>query len=279
MEDLQASNEELKTTQNQLVVQQKLASLGQLTAGIAHEIQNPLNFITNFAKLSVDVVDELKEEVADIAPSLDTESKAVFDEALDELEENVDKITEHGGRIDSIVKNMLQHSRAESGDKTPCKINSFLNDYVQLAYHGFKAKHPNFNVTLHKELDDSIGTIQVIQQDMGRALLNLINNALYAVNEKQQTAPESYEPTIRIQSQHLDDTHIQITIRDNGTGIPKAIREKIFNPFFTTKPTGKGTGLGLSLTYDIIVQVHSGRLEVDSKDGEFSEFRVVLSKG
>lgn len=278
MEDLETSNEELKATQNQLVVQQKLASLGQLTAGIAHEIQNPLNFITNFAKLSVDLVDELKEEVTDIAPDLNAESKGVFDEALGELEENVDKIVEHGNRIDSIVKNMLQHSRAESGDKTPCKINNLLNDYVQLAYHGFKAKNANFNVTIHKDLDKSMGTISVIQQDMGRALLNIINNALYAVHEQQKVTGDTYEPTIWVSSKKLKDS-VEIIIKDNGTGIPAAIRAKIFNPFFTTKPTGKGTGLGLSLTFDIIVQQHGGQLEVTSKDGEFSCFRMVLPSG
>ncbi|MEZ4885426.1 MAG: ATP-binding protein [Chitinophagales bacterium] len=276
---LNSSLKELKETQNQLVVQEKLASLGQLTAGIAHEIQNPLNFINNFAQLSEELLEELKEDVAEQKTHIEVEKMENITEMISELQENVQTIDKHGKRIDSIIKNMLRHSRADGGGKTLVDINALIKQYLQLSYHGFRAKHKTFTANLQLDLDDNIKGIRLIQQDIGRALLNIINNGLYALQKKgghlKQQGINDYLPTIWISS-FMEGDKVIIKIRDNGMGIPQDIREQIFNPFFTTKPAGIGTGLGLSLTYDIVVQIHQGKLSVNSKEGEFTEFVIEL---
>ena len=263
----------LKSTQAQLLQSEKLASLGELTAGIAHEIQNPLNFVNNFAEVSAEMLGEMEEELE----KGDTqEAKAI---AAD-LKQNLSKINHHGQRASSIVKGMLEHSRASTGVKEPTDLNALADEYLRLAYHGLRAKDNNFNATLETHFDPSIPKIEVIPQDIGRVLVNLINNAFYAVNEKQkQTAnatsgtplsesfrlSESYTPTVMLTTKRLEKT-LEIRVQDNGLGVPDAIREKIFQPFFTTKPTGQGTGLGLSLAYDIVVKGHGGNLEVESDE-------------
>ncbi len=277
---LNSSLKELKDTQNQLVVQEKLASLGQLTAGIAHEIQNPLNFINNFAQLSEELLEDLKEDVDEQRTCIGGEKMEDITEMIVELQENVQTIDKHGKRIDSIIKNMLRHSRADSGGKSLVDINELIKQYLQLSYHGFRGKNKTFTAELKLQLDSSIQAIELVQQDIGRALLNIINNALYAIHQKKKHLKEaaSFQPTIWIESS-LKGKQVVIKIRDNGMGIPKDIREQIFNPFFTTKPAGIGTGLGLSLTYDIIVQIHQGRLAVNSIKGEFTEFVIELPIG
>ncbi len=278
--ELNKSLEELKATQDQLIVQQKLASLGELITGIAHEIQNPLNFINNFAKLSVELVEELREDVDTQKDRLEAKKSENIYEVIDEMEENVQKITEHGERVDSIIKNMLRHARADSGGKAPTNINNLLKEYLNLAYHGFRAKDKHFVANIQLELDESIGEVNIIAQTIGQAFLNIINNALYAIHEKQQKTPPSfnYTPTLWIRSHNLDNERVMITIRDNGTGISEKVKQQVFNPFFTTKPTGIGTGLGLSLTYDIIVQAHQGNLDVSSQKNLFTEFEIILPK-
>ncbi|MFK7907288.1 MAG: ATP-binding protein [Chitinophagales bacterium] len=276
---LNSSLKELKDTQNQLVVQEKLASLGQLTAGIAHEIQNPLNFINNFAELSEELLEDLNEDLNEQKSCIEAEKMENITEMITELQENVQTIDKHGKRIDSIIKNMLRHSRAESGGKTLVDINALTKQYLQLSYHGFRAKHKTFTADLKLNLDENIKSVHLVQQDIGRAFLNIINNALYAVQKKakhlKSQGINDYQPTIWIYS-YVQNQMVVIKIRDNGMGIPKDIREQIFNPFFTTKPAGMGTGLGLSLTYDIVVQVHQGKLLVNSEKGEFTEFIIEL---
>ena len=282
---LNSSLKELKDTQNQLVVQEKLASLGQLTAGIAHEIQNPLNFINNFAQLSEELLEDLTEDVEEQKSCIEEDKMANITEMISELQENVQTIDKHGKRIDSIIKNMLRHSRAESGGKDAVDLNALIKQYLNLAYHGFRAKNKTFRAELKLQLDDNIKSIQLVQQDIGRALLNIMSNALYAIQKKashlkqqqsqQQGAETDFQPTIWISS-NLVHQKIVVKIKDNGMGIPQDIREQIFNPFFTTKPAGIGTGLGLSLTYDIIVQIHQGKLLVNSKEGKFTEFVIEL---
>ena len=246
---------ELKSTQAQLIQSEKMASLGELTAGIAHEIQNPLNFVNNFSEVSTELIDEMNEEIdkGDMK-----EAKLI---ALD-LKENLEKINHHGKRAGDIVKGMLQHSRKSSGQKEPTDINALADEYLRLSYHGLRAKDKNFNATIETDFDKSIGKINVIPQDIGRVLLNLFNNAFYAVNEQKNSNSISYQPTVFVRTQKCDDK-IQISVRDNGNGIPQKILGKIFQPFFTTKPTGEGTGLGLSLSYDI-VKAHGGEIKVET---------------
>ena len=267
---LQSSLETLKSTQAQLIQSEKLASLGELTAGIAHEIQNPLNFVNNFSELSTELAQELQEEV----------EKSEYDKALiidlaKDLASNQEKIKHHGQRASSIVKGMLEHSRTSSGVKEPTDLNALADEYLRLAYHGLRAKDNSFNATLETYFDPSIPNLEVVPQDIGRVLLNLINNAFYAVSEKAKQRIEGYQPTVTISSQKLENA-IEIRVQDNGNGIPEAIRDKIFQPFFTTKPTGQGTGLGLSLAYDIIVKGHGGVLEVESQDQVGSRFTISL---
>jgi signal transduction histidine kinase len=260
--------DELRTTQRQLIQSEKMASLGELTAGIAHEIQNPLNFVNNFSEVSTELVDELNSEI----------DKGNLDDAkliASDLKQNLDKITLHGKRAGDIVKGMLQHSRTSSGQKEPTDINELADEYLRLAYHGLRAKDKSFNAKFEADLDKTIEKINVVPQDIGRVLLNLINNAFYTVNEKKQQTDAGYEPTVSIVTKNLGDK-IEIRVKDNGNGIPSKIKEKIFQPFFTTKPTGHGTGLGLSLSYDIITKGHGGDLKVESKEGEGAEFIILI---
>jgi signal transduction histidine kinase len=258
---------ELTSTQAQLIQSEKMASLGELTAGIAHEIQNPLNFVNNFSQVNTELLGEMREEIG--KGNID-EVKAIADTLI----ENELKIYHHGARADSIVKGMLQHSRVSTGQKELTDINALADEYFRLSYHGLRAKDKDFNVTLQTDFDESIGKINVVPHDIGRVLLNLFNNAFYAVNEKKKQASEAYEPNVVVNTKRLDN-RIEITVKDNGKGIPEKVVDKIFHPFFTTKPTGHGTGLGLSLSYDI-VKAHGGELKVQSKEGEGAEFTVLL---
>jgi signal transduction histidine kinase len=269
---------ELQATQKQLIQAEKMASLGELTAGIAHEIQNPLNFVNNFSSLNTELVSEGRDAIK--AGNLGD-----AEEIMNTLAENNDKILHHGKRADAIVKGMLQHSQKGSGTKESTNINAICEEYLRLAYHGLRAKDPSFKVTIKTDFDKSIGNINIIPQDIGRVLLNLINNAFYAVNEKKKQLGEGYESKITVSTRmintpknepisQLADSLI-ITVRDNGIGIPEKDRNKIFQPFFTTKPTGEGTGLGLSLSYDI-VKAHGGDIKVESKEGEGTSFIVSL---
>jgi signal transduction histidine kinase len=258
---------DLKAAQAQLVQAEKMASLGELTAGIAHEIQNPLNFVNNFSELSNELIEEMQEEME---KGNGEEVKSI----ISDIRNNLEKINLHGKRADAIVKGMLQHSRTTGGEKQPTDINALADEFLRLAYHGLRAKDKNFNATLKTEFDPAIGNINIIPQDIGRVLLNLINNAFYAVDEKKQQQPEQYKPTVSISTRKSGD-EIIISVKDNGNGIPQKVLDKIFQPFFTTKPTGQGTGLGLSLSYDI-VKAHGGELRVETKDGEGSEFIIQL---
>lgn len=274
---LNQSLEELKSTQDQLVQREKLASLGELTAGIAHEIQNPLNFVNNFAEVSVELVEELAEEWQK-GREKDEELEA---ELLSDLGQNVQKISEHGKRAASIVRGMLQHSRASSGQKQPTDLNALADEYLRLAYHGLRAKDKSFNAHLATTLGSDLPTVQVVSEDIGRVLVNLFNNAFYAVQQKEQVMMAKkvpFAPTVSVQTM-LEGNTIKICVRDNGSGIPEELKQKIFQPFFTTKPTGEGTGLGLSLSYDIISKGHGGTLSVSSEPGEFTEFVITLPCG
>jgi len=260
---------ELKTTQSQLVQREKLASLGELTAGIAHEIQNPLNFVNNFAEVSVELVDELADELSN---KRDPQTE---EDLITDLKQNLEKISHHGKRADGIVKNMLQHSSGNSGARQLTDINTLADEYLRLSYHGLRAKDSLFNSATVTALDSNLPQIKVITQDIGRVLLNLFNNAFYAVQQKQKAAGPDYKPEVSVTTLSENGNAV-IKVKDNGMGIPDAIKEKIMQPFFTTKPTGEGTGLGLSLTYDIVVKGHGGKIEVDTKEGEFTEFTVYL---
>ncbi|WP_286812769.1 MULTISPECIES: ATP-binding protein [unclassified Maribacter] len=274
---LNQSLEELKTTQSQLIQSEKMASLGELTAGIAHEIQNPLNFVNNFSEVSNELVDEMNEELdkGDLE-----EVKAI---SLD-IKQNLEKINHHGKRADNIVKGMLQHSRSSSGTKEPTDINALADEYLRLAYHGLRAKDKSFNAELITNFDKNMGKVNIVPQDMGRVILNLITNAFYAVNEKANSDIEGYKPTVKIISKRTPllggvgggSQSVQISISDNGNGIPKEIVEKIFQPFFTTKPTGQGTGLGLSMSYDIVTKGHNGELKVETTKNKGTTFIIEL---
>ncbi len=265
--------EKLKATQHQLIQSEKMASLGELTAGIAHEIQNPLNFVNNFSEVSVELLEELKEE-AQAGHNEDVIAIAA------DLSQNLEKISHHGKRADAIVKGMLQHSQSGTGTKEPTNLNALVDECMRLAYHGLRAKDKAFNAELVTHLDETLPKVNVIPQDMVRVMLNLFNNAFYAVNQKAKTAGADYKPTIEVttapQPPEGGAREVLITIRDNGVGIPDAIKEKIMQPFFTTKPTGEGTGLGLSLTYDMVVKGHGGTIQVNSIEGEGSEFQLTL---
>ena len=260
--------EELKATQAQLIQSEKMASLGELTAGIAHEIQNPLNFVNNFSEVSNELLDEMAEQ---LEKGNAEEAKAIANEVKMSLE----KINLHGKRADGIVKSMLQHSRTSSNKKEPTDINVLADEYLRLAYHGMRAKDKSFNAAIKTDYDEAIGLIKIISQDIGRVILNLITNAFYAVMEKKKLQVEGYEPTVTVSTKKIDNIII-VTVKDNGTGIPQKALDKIFQPFFTTKPTGQGTGLGLSLSYDIVTKGHGGELKVETKDGEYTMFSVIL---
>jgi GAF domain-containing protein/anti-sigma regulatory factor (Ser/Thr protein kinase) len=274
--ELAASLENLRATQDRLVQTQKLASLGQLTAGIAHEIKNPLNFVNNFSGVSVELIDELQQALA--GANLDTKLQSEISEIAETLQGNLDKVVQHGKRADSIVKNMLLHSREGSGEHRLVDINAIVEESLNLAYHGARAEKQGFNITLERSLDPTAGEADVFPQEITRALLNLISNGFYAaMKRKTQAGNDGYEPTLAASTRSLGD-QVEITIRDNGTGIPPEVKEKIFNPFFTTKPAGEGTGLGLSISHDIIVKQHGGSIEVDTQPGEFTEIRIILPR-
>jgi GAF domain-containing protein len=273
-QNVETSLEDLRTTQDRLVQTQKLASLGQLTAGIAHEIKNPLNFANNFSGVSVEMIDELREtlEGIKVAP----EARAAIAELTDTLRDNLDKIVQHGKRADAIVKNMLLHSREGSGEHRFVDVNTLVEESLNLAYHGARAEKQGFKINMERSFDPTAGQVDVFPQEITRALLNLISNGFYAATKrKERDSSDDYEPTLAAWTKNLGD-RVAITIRDNGTGIPAEVKEKMFNPFFTTKPAGEGTGLGLSITHDIIVKQHSGSIEVDTQPGEFTEIRIVL---
>ncbi len=262
---------ELKATQSQLIQSEKMASLGELTAGIAHEIQNPLNFVNNFSDLNSELLKELTEEAE--RGNLEEVKKIAKD-----IASNSEKINHHGNRADSIVKGMLQHSRSSSGQKVLSDINALTDEYLRLAYHGLRAKDKSFNAKFESDFDNSVGKIEIIPQEIGRVILNLINNAFYAVNEKKKSYDLlglSYEPTVKV-STIKRNGRVEIKVADNGDGIPPKLLDKIFQPFFTTKPTGQGTGLGLSLAYDIITKGHGGELKVETKEGEGSAFIITI---
>ena len=263
---------ELRSTQTQLIQSEKMASLGELTAGIAHEIQNPLNFVNNFSEVSLELIEEVKSEKSKLKNERD---EKIEDELLNDIAANLEKINHHGKRADAIVKGMLQHSRSSTGIKEPTNINALADEYLRLAYHGLRAKDKSFNATMVTDFDPSIGNVNVIPQDTGRVILNLITNAFYAVNEKKLKGIEGYEPTVTVITKK-EGNKLFITVKDNGFGIPEKVKEKIFQPFFTTKPTGEGTGLGLSMSYDIITKGHGGELLVYSEEGKETEFKIIL---
>lgn len=266
--ELQHALAELRTTQDQLIQSEKLASLGELTAGIAHEIQNPLNFVNNFSEVSAELIDEMAEEL----------EKGDVKEALaiaTDIKQNLEKIRHHGKRADGIVKGMLQHSRNNSGERQLTDLNSLADEYLRLSYHGLRAKDKTFNATMTTHYQENLPEINIVPQDIGRVLLNLFNNAFYAVSQKQKSGMVDYKPEITVNTSFTNE-FLVISVKDNGTGISEEIQDKILQPFFTTKPTGEGTGLGLSLSYDIVVKGHGGKIDIVSKEGEGSEFIISL---
>ena len=274
--ELATSLEDLRTTQDRLVQTQKLASLGQLTAGIAHEIKNPLNFVNNFSAVSVELIDELRQALT--GAHLDSKLRAEVSEIADTLQGNLDKVVQHGKRADTIVKNMLLHSREGSGEHRSVDINALVEESLNLAYHGARAEKQGFNISLERSFDPTTGEADIFPQDITRVLLNLISNGFYAATKRgAETNGGDYEPTLAAATKNRGDC-VEITIRDNGMGIPADVKEKMFNPFFTTKPAGEGTGLGLSISHDIVVKQHGGSIEVETQPGEFTEIRIVLPR-
>ena len=274
--ELAKSLEDLRTAQDRLVQTEKLASLGQLTAGIAHEIKNPLNFVNNFSGVSTELIDELQDVLSGI--SIDHKARTAINELTDTLRGNLDKVVQHGKRADAIVKNMLLHSRQGSGEHRPVDINALVDESLNLAYHGARAEKQGFTITLERSFDPAAGEADLFPQEITRALLNLISNGFYAATKRKAEADGgNYEPRLAAATKNLGD-RVEIRIRDNGTGIPPEVKEKLFSPFFTTKPAGEGTGLGLSICHDIIVKQHGGSIEVDTQPGAFTEFRIVLPR-
>jgi signal transduction histidine kinase len=273
--ELATSLENLRTTQDRLVQTQKLASLGQLTAGIAHEIKNPLNFVNNFSGVSAELVGELQEALKD--SSLNEKRRGEIAELMDTLRSNLDKVVQHGQRADAIVKNMLLHSHQGSGEHRPVAINAIVEESLKLAYHGARAEKQNFNIMVEQSFDPVAGEADIFPHEITRVLLNLISNGVYATRGKTPPDGEIYKPTLTASTKDLGD-HVEIRIRDNGIGIQPDVKEKMFNPFFTTKPAGEGTGLGLSISHDIIVKQHGGSIEVDTQPGEFTEVRIILPR-
>jgi signal transduction histidine kinase len=258
---------ELKEMQSQLIQREKMASLGELTAGIAHEIQIPLNFVNNFSEVNTELIAEMKEEL----------TKGNIEEAktiADDINDNEQKINHHGKRADAIVKGMLQHSRATTAKKELTDINALADEYLRLCYHGLRAKNKSFNATMKTDFNNTVGQINIVPQDIGRVILNLLTNAFYVVNEKKKQRPENYEPTVSVTIKKIGDK-VEIRVADNGNGIPQKVLDKIYQPFFTTKPSGQGTGLGLSLSYDII-KSHGGEIKIETKEGEGAEFIIHL---
>ncbi len=276
--DLSRSLEDLQATQTRLIQSEKLASLGQLTAGIAHEIKNPLNFVNNFAGLSVELADELRELVTANAATLSDDTRADIDETAALLRSNLEKIKQHGQRADSIVKNMLMHSRQEGGERRSVDLNAMVEEALNLAYHGARAERPGFNIDLERKLDPAVGALEIYPQELTRVLLNLFSNGFYAAHARQQAgADDAFRPTLSVSTSVLGE-RVEIRVHDNGTGIPESVKAQIFNPFFTTKPAGEGTGLGLSISYDIVVKQHGGMLDVETVPGQFTEFILSLPR-
>jgi signal transduction histidine kinase len=277
--ELQRRYGELQAAQANLIQAEKMASLGQLTAGIAHEIKNPLNFVNNFANLSVELLGELKETTAPAVAELGEDKRAEVDETIELLTGNLEKIAEHGRRADNIVKSMLEHSRGGSGERREVDLNNLVEEALNLAYHGARAQDQSFNVTLERDFTQGLAPIELVPQDVTRVLLNLFGNGFYAANKRgKEGADPTFKPTLKVSTRDLGDA-VEIRVRDNGTGIPAEIRDKLFQPFFTTKPTGEGTGLGLSISYDIVTKQHGGTIGVDSQVGEFTEFTIRLPRG
>jgi len=273
--ELSLSLDELRTAQDRLVQTEKLASLGQLTAGIAHEIKNPLNFVNNFSALSAELIDELNDVLKPAA--LDDKTREEIDELTHMLKGNLEKVVQHGKRADSIVKNMLLHSREGSGEHRLADINAIVEESLNLAYHGARAEKSGFNITLQRDLDPAAGMVDLYPQEITRVFLNLISNGFYAANKRKESGEDGFEPTLSATTKSLGN-QVEIRIRDNGTGIPLEVKEKMFNPFFTTKPAGEGTGLGLSMSHDIIVKQHAGKIDVDTEPGAFTEFIITLPR-
>ena len=273
--ELSQSLDDLRTTQDRLIQTEKLASLGQLTAGIAHEIKNPLNFVNNFSAVSAELIDEVNDLLKNA--SLDGKTREEIDELTHMLKGNLEKVVQHGKRADSIVKNMLLHSREGAGERRPTDINAIVEESLNLAYHGARAEKVGFNITLKRDLDPTVGMLDVYPQEITRVFLNLISNGFYAATKRKQVDGEGFEPTLSAATKNLGN-NVEIRIRDNGTGIPQEVKEKMFNPFFTTKPAGEGTGLGLSMSHDIIVKQHGGKIDVDTEPGVFTEFVIRLPR-
>jgi signal transduction histidine kinase len=273
--ELSHSLDELRTAQDRLVQTEKLASLGQLTAGIAHEIKNPLNFVNNFSALSAELIDELNDVLKPAA--LDDKMREEIDELTHMLKGNLEKVVQHGKRADSIVKNMLLHSREGSGEHRPADINAIVEESLNLAYHGARAEKSGFNITLQRNFDPAAGMIDLYPQEITRVFLNLISNGFYAATKRKEAGAEGFEPMLSATTKNLGN-RVEIRIRDNGAGIPPEVKEKMFNPFFTTKPAGEGTGLGLSMSHDIVVKQHGGKIDVATEPGAFTEFIITLPR-
>lgn len=275
--ELESAFQKLKAAQTQLVQAEKMASLGQLTAGIAHEIKNPLNFVNNFAELSVELTEEMLQETAKMAGSLKPAEAEYLNGIIHDLKDNVSKIRDHGKRADSIIRGMLLHSRGKSEERHPTDLNALLAEYVNLGYHGMRALDNTFNIKIETDYDPGLGPVTVVPQDISRVFLNIVNNAFYSTVQKKKELKDAYFPVLKVSTKDTGDA-AEIRIRDNGKGIPAEVMEKIFNPFFTTKPAGSGTGLGLSISFDIIVHQHGGQLMVNSAEGEYAEFTIIIPK-
>lgn len=271
-EALEKTLTDLRSAQLLLVQREKMASLGELTAGIAHEIQNPLNFVNNFSEVNTELLTEIREQLS--KENLSAPGKDNIDSIIDSVNQNLEKINHHGRRADGIVKGMLLHSRSSSGSKEPVDINALTDEYLRLGYHGLRAKDKSFNANFTTDFDPTIGKLDIVQQDIGRVLINLFNNAFYSVNEKKKTATAEYAPLVTVSTRKVNN-RVHIKVRDNGLGIPKMFIDRIYHPFFTTKPAGQGTGLGLSLSYDII-KAHQGELILETVEGELAEFTIIL---